>query len=114
MPRFFVAAVLATAAAFPVIAFALGLGEIDLQSALNQPFSAEIPVTSESADSLGGLQVALASADTFQRYGLERPRFLNDFEFKVVSDRGRAVILVTSQQPVVEPFVTMLLEVTWP
>ncbi len=114
MPRFFVAAVLAIAAALPATAFALGLGEIDLSSALNQPFNAEIPVTSETSDSISGLKVKLASADTFERYGLERPAFLTDLDFKVVTEHGRTVIRITSQQPVVEPFVTMLLDVSWP
>ena len=49
---------------------ALGLGEITLRSALNQPFVAEIPVTADSADELNQLTVQLAPAATFERFGL--------------------------------------------
>ena len=62
---------------------ALGLGEITLRSALNQPFVAEIPVTADSADELNQLTVQLAPAATFERFGLDRPRFLEDLSFQV-------------------------------
>jgi pilus assembly protein FimV len=114
MPRFFSAVCLVWAGLLPLYAFALGLGEIDLRSALNQPFVAEIPVTSDSADEVAGLRVNLASADTFDQYGLDRPAFLGDLAFAVVTRQGRTIVRITSSQPVTEPFVTMLLEVRWP
>jgi pilus assembly protein FimV len=95
-------------------ASALGLGEISLRSALNQPFVAEIPVTSDSAEDLGQLSVQLAPAATFERYGLDRPRFLDDLKFQVQRDGGRTIIRLTSTQPISEPFVSVLLDVTWP
>lgn len=114
MPRFLFVAVSALAGILPVSAFALALGDINLKSALNQPFLAEIPVTSASADELSGLQVRLAPAEAYERFGLLLPTFLRDFEFRIVSERGRSRIRVSSSQPVVEPFVTMLLEIKWP
>ncbi len=114
MPRFLLVAVSVIAGILPVSAFALALGEINLKSALNQPFLAEIPVSSASADELTGLKVSLASAERYERFGLLLPGFLRDFEFKLVSERGRNLIRVRSSQPVVEPFVTMLLEIEWP
>jgi pilus assembly protein FimV len=89
---------------------ALGLGEISLKSALNQVLVAEIPVTADSADDLSQLDVRLASAETFQRFGLDRPQFLNTLNFTVDGDRIR----VTSSLPVSEPFVSLLLEINWP
>jgi pilus assembly protein FimV len=114
MPRLLSAVCLAWAGLLPLYAVALGLGEIDLRSALNQPFMAEIPVTSDSADEVAGLRVNLASADTFDQYGLDRPAFLGDLAFAVVNRQGRTIVRITSRQPVTEPFVTMLLEVRWP
>ncbi len=100
--------------AAPAGAWALGLGDIELQSALNQPFRAEI-VLSATTDEMQGLRVALAAPDTFDRYGLDRPGFLNGFEFRVVADRsGRNVVQITSRESIAEPFVTLLLEATWP
>ena len=60
--------------AAPAGAWALGLGDIELQSALNQPFRAEIAL-SATTDEMQGLRVTLAAPDTFDRYGLDRPAF---------------------------------------
>ncbi|MGI9329238.1 MAG: FimV/HubP family polar landmark protein [Gammaproteobacteria bacterium] len=113
MPRIYIFAILVLAWILPSTVFALGLGEIDLKSALNQPFLAEIPVTSASSDEVTDLEVALASNDTFDRYGLILPAFMLDFEFAVTARDGRSFIRVSSRNPVIEPFVTMLLEVKW-
>ena len=57
----------------PGVLQALGLGDIRLNSALNQPFDAEIELISATQDDLGALRATLASGDTFTRYGLDRP-----------------------------------------
>ena len=114
MPRVRLAAVPLLAVLLPLTASALGLGEISLRSALNQPFVAVIPVTSDSAEELAGLQVHLAPPATFQRFGLDRPGFLDDLGFQVERAGKSTVIRVTSTQPVSEPFVSILLDVVWP
>jgi len=99
----------------PGALYALGLGEIKLNSALNQPFDAEIELVSANQEDLGALRAALASSDTFVRYGLDRPAFLVDFNFRVAKGSdGRDVLRVTSPRPVTEPFVTLLVEANWP
>jgi len=101
--------------AAPVGTWALGLGEIELQSALNQPFRAQITLVSPTPEDIQGLSVTLANAATFDRYGLDRPAFLTDFDFRVGRDSaGRDVILVSSLRSVAEPFVTLLVEASWP
>ena len=113
MSRFLLLVISVMAVVMPGAALALGLGQIELQSGLNQPFRAEIPLTSASAEEVTGLKVRLASAATFERYGLLQAGFLTRFDFSVTSSGGRSAIRVTSVEPVVEPFVTMLLEVQW-
>ena len=99
----------------PGALYALGLGEIKLNSALNQPFDAEIELVSATQEDLGALRAALASTDTFVRYGLDRPAYLADFNFRVAKGSGgRDVLRVTSPRPVTEPFVTLLVEANWP
>ncbi|MGB7740889.1 MAG: FimV/HubP family polar landmark protein [Steroidobacteraceae bacterium] len=99
----------------PGALYALGLGEIKLNSALNQPFDAEIELVSATQEDLGALRAALASNDTFVRYGLDRPAYLVDFNFRVAKGPdGRDVLRVTSPRPVTEPFVTLLVEANWP
>jgi pilus assembly protein FimV len=110
MPRVPLAAVWLLAGLIPLSVGALGLGEISLKSALNQVLVAEIPVTADTSDDLSQLDVRLASAETFQRFGLDRPQFLNTLNFTVDGDRIR----VTSSLPVSEPFVSLLLEINWP
>jgi pilus assembly protein FimV len=101
--------------AAPAGAWALGLGDIELKSALNQPFQAEIQLVSATPEEVADLQVSLAARDTFDRYGLDRPSFLSGLQFRVSKDSaGRDVIRVTSTQPIAEPFVTMLVQATWP
>ncbi len=98
----------------PVSAFALGLGEIHVNSALNEPLNAEIELVSATPDELSSVSAALASRDTFTRYGLDRPVFLNALMFRVQRTAdGRAVLLVRSNEAISEPFVTFLVEVNW-
>lgn len=98
----------------PVTLHALGLGEIRLSSALNQPFDAEIELISPTRDELASLKVGLAGSDLFARYGIDRPAFLSGFDFSVArSGDGGTAIKVTSSRPVTEPFVTLLVEASW-
>ena len=95
--------------------WALGLGEIKLDSALNQPLRAEIVLLSATPEELAGLTVAMASAETFERYGLDRPVFLQGIVFQIRRS-GRAdgnVVEVRSANPIIEPFVTFLVEASW-
>ena len=94
--------------------WALGLGDIRLESALGEPLRAEIEVISASPGELESLFVQLATAETFERYGLDRPGFLSDIRFDVESRNGRNYVTVTTASPVVEPFVTILIEASWP
>jgi pilus assembly protein FimV len=94
---------------------ALGLGDIRLSSALNEPLRAEIELISATPEELDNLDVLLASSETFTRYGLDRPLFLQGLRFRVIRSGGTEgnVVTVTSREPVTEPFVTFLVEATW-
>ena len=94
-------------------AYALGLGEITTRSALNEPMDAEIALLGATPDELTTLEVRLASRETFDRYGIDKPTFVSKFQFKLRRGPNPAV-LITSVQPVTEPFVTMLVEAVWP
>ncbi|WP_405242595.1 FimV/HubP family polar landmark protein [Lentisalinibacter salinarum] len=94
---------------------ALGLGDIRLESALNEPFRAEIELLSVTPEELEGLTVQLAPTETFRRYGIDRPSFLSGFRFEIRQLSGdRGVVRITSRDPVTEPFVTFLAEAVWP
>jgi len=110
---------LATAAAVSLAlasggAFGLGLGEIEMRSALNQPMNAEIRLTAVKPGELDGMIVQLASEEAFARAGLERSTVLTDLTFSVDSSGPVPFIRIASGRPVVEPFLNFLLEVDWP
>ncbi|HQR49928.1 MAG TPA: FimV/HubP family polar landmark protein, partial [Steroidobacteraceae bacterium] len=99
----------------PNALYALGLGEIHLHSALNQPFDADIDLVAAGDEDLSALRASLAPSDTFARYGLDKPGYLADFTFRVVrGPDGKDYLKVTSPRPVTEPFVTLLVQADWP
>ena len=100
---------------FSGAAVALGLGEIRVKSQPGQPLVAEIPIISSEPGELEQLQVRLASPVTFERVGLARPEgLINNLSFAVgLSDDGRAVVRVTSQEPVQVAALNFLIEVDW-
>ena len=111
--------VIAVAAASAVMSsgmvHALGVGDIHLQSSLNQPLEAEIDLVQVRDLSSEEIRTALASPDEFGRAGIDRTFFLTDLKFQpIVKPNGRSVIRVTSSRPVSEPFLNFLMEVRWP
>jgi len=101
-------------ALLPASAFSLGLGEIELKSALNQDLDAEIEVISAEPEDAEQLIVKMASRDAFSRAGIDRPFMLQQIKFKTVVKDGKPVILVYSKKPIREPFLSFLLEIDWP
>ncbi|HEX2242475.1 MAG TPA: FimV/HubP family polar landmark protein, partial [Gammaproteobacteria bacterium] len=99
----------------PSAAWSLGLGDITVDTTLNQPLRAQIKLLSVSLDELNNMQVSLASQATFERVGIERPFVLTQLHFqtKQTPDRG-SIIEVTTKQPIREPFLDFLVEVEWP
>lgn len=96
-------------------AMALGLGSIQVKSRLNQPLEAEIPVIQSNPGEAEGLIVQLASAEDFERVGLDRARSTAvPLEFKLVRNaQGQTVIRVTTADVVRDPFLDLLIEANW-
>ena len=94
---------------------ALGLGQIEVKSRLNQPLLAEIPIISTTPGELEALQARLASPETFRRVGLAPPSgAAANLQFSLGSDaRGRPVIRVTTVAPVNQAVLNFLVEVDW-
>lgn len=102
------------ALALPTAANALSLGDIESNSSLNQPFKGKINLLSTSVAEAKTLRIRVAPASVFNRVGIDRPAFLNSIRFRTTIQNGRPVILVSSNQPINEPFLNFLLEVSWP
>jgi pilus assembly protein FimV len=93
---------------------ALGLGDISLGSALNQPLEAEIELLDVAGMTPEDFKVRLASAEVFASAGVERPYFLSDLRFTPRIDGSRGVIRVVSNKPVREPYLNFVIEITRP
>ena len=115
MPRRFIRLLLVLVLLLSSEVWALGLGEVRLNSALNQPLRAEIKLLGATPEELANLTVALASASTFRRYGIDRPFYLQDMVFDIVTS-GQAegnYVRIRSASPITEPFLTFLVEASW-
>jgi pilus assembly protein FimV len=106
-------AAIASALVLSSAAHAAGLGKLTVLSALGQPLRAEIELTAVSSDEASGLVAKLASPDAFRTANIEFNPALLSLRFAVEQRNGRQFIRVTSSQPLNEPFVDMLLELTW-
>jgi pilus assembly protein FimV len=106
--------VLMMALSLPGAAHALGLGEIHVNSALNEPLAADIEILGATAEELSSLTASIANRDTFLRFGAERPAFLASATFKVSHDmKGRPVLVIRSTDSFTEPLVNLLVDLRW-
>lgn len=99
----------------PGSALALGLGGIQVKSALSQPFEAEIDLVQDRAGEADLANVHLAAPEAFARAGLDRRYFLTGFRFEVEQrSNGTSYVRVYSTEAVREPYIDFLVEVVWP
>ena len=89
-------------------ALALGLGDINVKSKLNQPFSASVAILGATSAQLDSLTVKLASADEFNRAGIERSDYLSTLKFEVQDVPGGARLVISSEQIAREPFLNFI------
>ncbi|WP_455887376.1 FimV/HubP family polar landmark protein [Pseudomonas rustica] len=110
--------VLAMAAASALssgMANALGLGELTLKSAQNQPLDAEIELLDVRDLKAAEVAPSLAPPEEFSKAGVAFPTYLEDLTFTpVISPNGKSVLRVTSSQPLPGPVVKFLVQVMWP
>jgi pilus assembly protein FimV len=102
------------AMSLPGAARALGLGDIRISSALNEPLSAQIDIVGSTREELAALTASVANREIFQRYGADRPAFLSTATFKVgVDGQGKPVLVVRSSEPFTDPLVSLLVDLRW-
>jgi pilus assembly protein FimV len=104
----------ATSLMYSALASALGLGEITLHSALEQPFNADIELIDTAGLSADEIHVGLASPEAFSRAGVDRLFFFNDLRFTTVINGNRGVVHVVSRKPVTEPYLSFLVRLARP
>ncbi|AMC34335.1 hypothetical protein VN23_06840 [Janthinobacterium sp. B9-8] len=100
--------------ALPLSAGAVGLGRLNVLSGLGQPFRAEIDLVSVQAGESEGLLARLASPEAFAQAQVAYPPASLGLRF-VVNKRanGQHVVLISSSQSISEPFLDLLVDLSW-
>lgn len=99
----------------PGLAAALGVGEYELHSYLNEPLNMEVSLTDLRGLTEEELRVSLAGEADFDRAGVERQAMHADLRFNIdLRPNGTGVVTITTRQPVREPYVSFLVEYLWP
>jgi pilus assembly protein FimV len=95
-------------------AMALSLGRITVMSALGEPLRAEIDIPDMNSEEAASLKASVAAPEAFVAAGLEFNPAMSSVQasLKRRAD-GRAFIALSSDRPINEPFVDMILETSW-
>ena len=108
------AVALAISLVMPAAVWAVGLGTLKTSSTLNQPFVGKVDILGATAADFQTLSVKLADAAQFERAGITRAAELLKLRFEIIVNAGGVdYIRVTSSEPVREPFLDFLVEMTW-
>jgi pilus assembly protein FimV len=104
-----------TALWLPTAADAVGLGKLTVTSGLGQPLRGEIALVAVEKGELDSLSARIASFDAFRDAKIERAPVLSSVRITVEQRKnGEPYLRITSTQPVVEPFLDLLVELDWP
>ena len=107
--------VLLLACFLPCFSWAAGLGELKVISALGQPLRAEIDLVSLEEGDARALEAHIAAADAFKRAGVEYNPLLPHVEVRLSAHPdGRPYILLSSSEIVNDPFLDLLIDLSWP
>jgi pilus assembly protein FimV len=89
------------------------MGGINVASALGQPLKADIQLMAVNKAEKESLVARLASPDAYKSAGLEYP-YGNKFKFEIdIRAGGEPYIKVSSAQAINDPFVSLLVELSW-
>ena len=97
----------------PLMVDAAGLGRLQVFSALGQPLRAEIEIVSLQPGEDDSLQARLATMEAFRQAGIEMSSALIDVTFTIDRRGARPVIRMTTSQAVNDPFLDVLIELSW-
>lgn len=97
------------------VAHGMGLGNIDVQSYLGSPLQAHIGLLSPGDYGSSEIRVNLARTDVYNRFQARYEASHGDLQFDVITNQaGQKMILVRSSKRIVEPFLDIVVELSWP
>lgn len=112
--KFIAVAAASATLVLPTAAWPLGLGRLSVQSALGESLRAEIDISSLTPEEASNLKVRVASPETYRAAGVDYNSVLPSTN--IVLERradGRPFLRLISDRPVQEPFVDVILELSW-
>ncbi|MEO5764803.1 MAG: hypothetical protein ABIR52_05785, partial [Casimicrobiaceae bacterium] len=107
------AGLLASALAVPHLSWALGLGRLTVDSALGQPLSARIELTSATRDELETLSAKVADPSLYRQNNLTYQGVLSRTRVALETSGSTPFLRITSPTPVNEPFLDLMVELNW-
>jgi len=112
--RVAIAAAVSALSALPVSGWALGLGKLNVQSALGEALRAEIDVSSLTPEESATLQVKVATPETYRAAGVDFNGVLSSTQITLQRRAdGRPYLRIASDRSVQEPFVDVILDLSW-
>lgn len=94
-------------------AWALGLGDITVESFLNQPLQLKIDLVTRETDDLTAVTAKLASAEDYELIGASLESVSVPIRFSIEDIDGDAYIVASSSLPVGSPVLRLIVEVNW-
>lgn len=96
------------------LAFALGLGPLQSDSYLNEPFEGRMEILGAKSEDFDTLKVSLASQEHFERAGVDYKYILTKLKFAIDdSEPGAEFISITTRDSIREPYLNFLVELNW-
>ncbi len=93
---------------------AAGLGKLTVASYLGQPFKAEIALESVKNQEISSLSARLAPSEAFQQAGVSLTPYHSTLSVSIEKRTdGQPYIQISSPQPISEPFLNLLIELSW-
>lgn len=96
-------------------AHSAGLGRLNVQSQMGQPFVADIELVNVGKDELSTLQASLAPTAAYEAANLRFDPALNTLRVAVAQrPNGAPYLRVSTWRPVVEPYLDLVIDLNWP
>jgi len=94
--------------------YALELGTVTVESAVNQPLRMRVELLQLGDTRLQDIRVSMASSADFERFKINPDDFLSSIRFSVESSAQDNAITLISSQIVREPSLSFILDTRWP
>lgn len=100
---------------FPMSVQALGLGKMKVESALDQPFLAEIELIDAQSALMTSVKASLASPQNFKSLGIIPSDVFALLQFAIKKNKqGHFVVTIRSTERMSEPYMQLVVDLTWP